>query len=54
MTRLVHTVKYQFEMPLEDRVSEKNIFRSTLIGKRERKKNHFPHFPFELPVNQHI
>ena len=32
-------MKYQFEMPLEEHVSEKNIFGSTLIGKkRERKK----------------
>ena len=33
-------MKHQFEMPLEEHVSGKNIFWSTLIGKsRERTKN---------------
>ena len=37
-----HTVKYQFEMPLEENVSGKNIFWSTLTSKsKEVKKDHF-------------
>jgi len=41
-------------MSLEERVSVKNIFWSTRIGKgRERKMNHFSHCPLELPANQH-
>ena len=33
-----HTVKYQFEMPLEEHVSGKIIFWSTLIGKSGERK----------------
>jgi len=48
-------------MFLEERVSGETIFWFTLIGKsREsdkqkqgKKKNDFPHYPFELPANQH-
>ena len=47
-------MKYQFEIPLEEHVSGKNLFWSSLIGKsRERKRNEFPHCPFELSANQH-
>ena len=51
----IHTVKYQFGMPLALLICFwKNIFWSTLICKnRKRKKNDIPHCPFELPAKQH-
>ena len=53
--RTLHTVKYQFQMPIEEHVSGKNIFGLLLLAKAGKEKKSLPtwHCPFEPPANQH-
>ena len=48
---LYHTVKYPFDMPIEERVSGKIYFGLLLLTKAGKKID-FPYCPLESPANQ--